>query len=346
MFKKLILLTVITASLVSLPAMAWRNDEITMLVIPREVLPLQIGQDISRRYPVILVSYQTLNGALKIHAWNGDDWVFVPVEDYSTGTFFTNCPKTAIIVERENAPAPEVLTPSSLWCERASRLTSTDPRVMLHLLGLHFDFPFRHWNQFAKRYGYALEEINPTLENVYWWNLQGDVLMKKRARRDFSLDRNHWQPLATIPAPVIEPVAMEEAVDAAGATAVEITAKAPEKPAVEPAPIIEQETTVEEAASPAPETAPVVETKDAPAPADEPSVSPEPPTAPEPVAKEETPAVEADSPAAVTEPQSAVEPAPTVEPDAIAEDPFASEEVPAAEIIVPPEPKKPRWKLF
>lgn len=339
MFKKLIVLTVAVLSLISLPAQAWRNDEITMLVIPREVLPLQIGQDISRRYPVILVSYQTLSGALKIHAWNGDNWVFVPVEDYTNGTFFTNRPQSAIIVESEKAPAPDVLTPSSLWCERASRLTSTDPRVMLHLLGLSFDFPFRHWDQLAKRYGYALEEINPTLENVYWWNLQGDVLMKKRARRDFSVDLNHWQPLATIPAPVIEPVAMEEAVDAAGATAVEITAKAPEKPAVETAPIIEQETTVEEAASPAPEAAQGVETK-TPAPADQPTVSTEP------VAIEESPAVAADTPAAVIEPVPAVEPAPTEEPDAIVEDPFASEEVPAAEIIVPPEPKKTWWKIF
>jgi hypothetical protein len=331
MLKKLILLTVTAVSLVSLPAQAWRNDEITMLVIPREVLPLQIGQDISRRYPVILVSYQTLNNKLKIHAWNGDDWVFVPVEDYTNGTFFTNRPKTAIIVENGKSPAPDVLTPGSLWCESASRLTSTDPRVMLHLLGLSFDFPFRHWDQLAKRYGYALEEINPTLENVYWWNLQGDVLMKKRARRDFSVDLNHWQPLATIPAPVIQPVTMEKTAEPAGATAVEITAKAPEAPVIETVPAVEPTATGEEPAAPAPEAAPAIETKS--------SASDN-----EPSASAETGPVMDPSPA--VEPQPAVEPAPVANPDVMLEDPFTAGEVPAAEIIVPPEPKKPWWKLF
>lgn len=301
MFKKLILLTVAVLSILSLPAQAWRNDEITMLVVPREVIPVQIAQDISRRYPVMLVSYQTVRGDLKIHAWNGDSWVGVSVEDYTNGTFFAVRPKHAIIVEDQKMPAPAILVPSSIWCKSANRLTSTDPRVMLHLLGLYFDFPFRHWMQFAKRYGYRLEEINPTLKNVHWWDLRGDVLVKKRARRNFSVDLDQWYYLETIPAPIIKPVAMEnkevpvapESTNS-GATAVDITAKAPEASAAEPAPAVEPE----ESATP---DAPAMN----PAPIPEPAMEPQ-----------------AEAPAAVEA------------------NPFTEEEIPAAKVVVPQEHKK------
>ncbi|MDD3275677.1 MAG: hypothetical protein PHP93_01360, partial [Kiritimatiellales bacterium] len=215
----------------------------------------------------------------------------------------------------------------------ANRLTSTDPRVMLHLLGLSFDFPFRHWDQLANRYGYALEEINPTLENVYWWNLQGDVLMEKRARRDFSADLNNWRYLETIPAPVIEPVMIEEpapeaATAAPGATDVDITAR-PASEKAEPIPAVES-APVEPAAAPMP--APIAESApDAPV-----VETPAPPVAIEETV-ESVPAVDI-----AAEPE-----VPAVAPtETIVADPFSADEIPAAEIVVPAEPKKSWWKIF
>jgi hypothetical protein len=311
MLKKLMLLSVSVFSLLAPPSQAWRNDEITMLVVPREVQPLQIAQDISRRYPVLIVSYQTQKGDLKIHAWNGDSWVDVSAEDYTNGTFFAIRPKHAIIVENERSPAPATLVPSRTWCESANRLTSTDPRIMLHLLGIYFDFPFRHWNQLAKRYNYSIEEINPTLKNVHWWDLRADILLAKRADRNFSVDLDNWYYLETIPAPVIEPVVLDEEApapveDPTGATTVDITAKAPDKPS-------------EDAGAPA-KSAPAIE--------------------PEPII-EAAPTVTPEEPVLV-EPETVSSPKPAV---ITTTDPFSTD-VPAAEIVMPPEPKKHWWKFF
>ena len=339
MFKKLVLLTVVALSVLSLPAQAfWGSDDITMLVMPREVVPLQIAQDISRRYPVLIVSYQLTQGELKIHAWNGDGWVAVPVEDYTSGTFFANRPKRAIVVENEKISAPAILTPNSTWCESATRIASTDPRTLLHLLGLSFDFPFRYWNQFAERYDFALEQINPTLQNVHWWNLRGDVLVEKRAQRNFSIDLDKWHYLATLPPPVIVPVVMEtEAPVAApavpkkpevGATAVDITAKAPDAP-VEKAPAIKPAPTIApvKAVEPVPVAKPAAPT---------PTVEPIPSLKPEPVIV----------PAPLVEMAPTVEAIPEAKPAAAVEaDPFSTNEIPAAEIVVPQEPKKSWWKF-
>ncbi len=376
--KKLALLAIVLLSAFSLPARASRQDEITMLVMPEDRIPLQVAQDISRRYPVLLVSYRLVYGELKLYAWNDETWVSVPVEDYANGTFFANRPGYAIVVEHERFHAPAILTPNSIWCESASRLSSTDPRVLLHLLGLHFDFPFRYWNQLAKRYGYALEEINPTLENVHWWNIRGDELVEKRAKRDFALDMDKWHYLEPLPPPPIEPVRIEKepvitevekpATEPA-AGAVNITVKAPEPkvektpvakpvvkpgiktetPASKPFPSLKPEPVIKPAAAvpaPAVEKAPALEPAPAPA-ATTPIIKPEPviesiPTI-EPVP---APLIEAPSIAPTVEIEKAVQaevPAPA--PLVTEVDPFATGEVPAAEIVVPQPPKKPWWKF-
>ncbi|MCC7300251.1 MAG: hypothetical protein IT583_04155 [Verrucomicrobia bacterium] len=338
MFKKLMLLTTVILSTLSLPARAafWNND-ITMLIVPREEIPLQIAQDISRRYPVLLVCYQQTHGALKLHAWNGGNWVSVSPEDYASGTFFATRPAHAILIESKKFAAPAELIPSSTWCRTANRLTSTDPRILIHLLGLHFDFPFRHWDLMARRYNYSLEQINPTMENVYWWNVRHDVVLEKRLPQDTSADLSNWWYLKTIPAPVIEPVRMDEAApilpipETSGATAVDITAKALKTP--EAAPLVAPEIK--------PPPAPAV-TK--PAPAEK--------AAP---VSEQVPVVKA---APIAEP--AIQPAPIIESapiitvvekatnaidTAVTTNPFSTGEIPAAEVVAPKMPKKPWWKF-
>ena len=371
MFKKIVLLTAIVLSgLIPSPSRAFWQSDITMLIVPREAIPLQIAQDISRRYPVLLVSYQVTRGTLKTHAWDGDNWVSVPTNDYASGTFFANRPAHAILVEYDQTRAPQILVPNSTWCKSVSRITSTDPRVMLHLLGLYFDFPFRYWDQFATRYNYLIEEINPTLNNVHWWNMRGDMLAEKRAKRNFSIDLNKWQCIDPLPPPAIESVIIEEpkyvpeietpASEPIKVIRVNAPEPLPEKaPATKPVPVV----------MPVPAItppAPIPALKPAPSSGPFPSLKPEPVIEKAPTA-EPVPAPLMEQPAAKN-PGQFVElaPAPLIEspvsstpelekpleknnppgetPVSMEADPFSTEEIPAAEIVVPPAPKKPWWK--
>jgi hypothetical protein len=346
MLRQLALATVLVLSVFLLPAQAGQKDYITMLVVPRDVIPIQVGQDISRRYPVLLVSYQLTRGNLKLHAWNGDSWVAVPVEDYTNGTFFATRPKRAILVESEQVRAPDVLIPNSIWCENASRLTSTDPRVMLHLLGLYFDFSFSNWEHLAKRYGYSIEQINPTLKNVHWWNFYSATQPRTNAQRDFSADLAKWRdikplPLTPIvpaaeakPIPVIKPAAPKPITPSV--TAVEIPVKAP---VAIPAPIVDPAPKDPVKIAPAPAIEPTPKTPiPAPAPIFEPT--PAAPVIEPPAEKAPAPFIDVEKTPVPAIPITNA-PAPMIEPD-----PFSIEEIPAAEIIVPQAPKKPWWKLF
>ena len=203
MFKKDLLLCLALFS--TLVAQASPKNEITMLVVPRNAKAVQIAQDIAQLDPVLLVSYQQTHNLLKLYAWDGELWIDISVEDYVTGAFFENPPKHTIIIESENTPATDVLIPDGVWCESGNRLTTTDPRTMIHLLGLYFDFPQRHWRKLARIHGLSVADINPSLVNIYWWQYP-----EKRPTLDPEADMAHWLYLDIIPPTPVEPVVIEE----------------------------------------------------------------------------------------------------------------------------------------
>ncbi|HKL21265.1 MAG TPA: hypothetical protein VJ904_05630, partial [Tichowtungia sp.] len=145
-----------------------------------------------------------------LHAWNGTEWVGIRVTDYTNGTFFTTRPQHAVIVEEDGRPAPDVLVPDGTWCDSGNRLSSTDTRAMIHLLGRHFDFPYHYWMQFCRRYGFTIEEINPSLLNVFWWHYRGDQVAPAFESRDLERDMDKWSELNITPPEPVEPVLIPE----------------------------------------------------------------------------------------------------------------------------------------
>jgi len=205
MLKKYFPPILVLLSALTLQVEAAPEENITMLVAPRSAKTIQIAQDISQHYPILLVSYQQTPDQLKLYAWNGTGWVDISMEDYKNGAFFENRPQHTILIDSEDAPAPNTLIPDGLWCERGNRLTSSDPRVIIHLLGRYLDFPNRRWKQFARDYGYQVGEINPALLNIYWWQYPPEC-----PTRNLKADMNNWFFLDITPPPPIEPILTEE----------------------------------------------------------------------------------------------------------------------------------------
>jgi len=279
------------------------KNEITMLVVPRDAKTIQIAQDISRRYPVLIVSYQQTPEQVKLYAWNGDGWVDIPVEDYTNGVFFANRPHHTIIVEAENTPAEDLLVPDGTWCDSGNRLLSTEPHVLIHLLGRYFDFPFRIWRQFSMRHNEPFEKINPAFINTYWWHHYGEDIFAKRSLRDPEADMDKWLYLDITPPPPIEPVVVEEEpepvppAEIPAVKPVDLSANSPTKA------LAEAESSAKKDA--APETPDGVEDAEP--------------------AAEEVPTIEETAKEIIKEPI----------PE-IAVDPFSATEIPAAEIVLPP----------
>lgn len=188
----------------------WRSDpDITLIAVPRDPVSIRIAMEMEQRYPVLLVSYQQARGQIRLHAWNGESWVAVSEEDYAQGNFFRRAPAEMIVIHGEDDPLPGILIPEGLWCPSIYRLASTDPRVMLHLLGRHFDVPYRVWRDLTWRYRYTMEEINPGHVNVPWWHFRARDVYQARAQRNLAADLDKWYYLEVESPEALGPVEMD-----------------------------------------------------------------------------------------------------------------------------------------
>ena len=181
--------------MVSAQSFASRKDEVTLLMVPREDRVQQVGMDIANRYPTLLVSYKLgANGAVSLHGWSGSQWLTISEQDFKEGKFFRTGPNSALVVEKAGVPVPEWLVPADEWCAEVYKITTTDTRVLLHLVGQYYDFKFKEWEWFARRYGKTVDHINPEGLNVAWYHKRLGENVKK-GNASGSADLQYWEAL-------------------------------------------------------------------------------------------------------------------------------------------------------
>ena len=171
---------------------AARKDEITLVMVPREDAVVQLGLDLANKYPMLLVSYALgANGTVSLHGWTGTQWVNVSVEDFLAGNFFRKGPDSALVVEKSGVEIPENLLPPLDWCTNVAKITTVEMRPLLHLTGQYYDFSFKDWSWFAKRYNIDMDAINPEGLNVAWYHRRMEDHMKATEPREGS-DLQFW----------------------------------------------------------------------------------------------------------------------------------------------------------
>lgn len=166
---------VMVASLVS----ASRKDEITLVMVPRDNRVQRVGLDISNRYPTLLVSYKILPNGVSLHGWNGKEWVNISLNDFQEGNFFRTGPDSALVIEKEGVSIPEIMIPPAGWCDVAYKITTSEMRPLLHLIGQYYDFKHKDWQWFSENYKMSMEAINPEGLNISWYHKRFDENLKK-----------------------------------------------------------------------------------------------------------------------------------------------------------------------
>jgi hypothetical protein len=157
------------------------QQDVTLLVVPREEVPVRLGMDIGNHFPTLLLSYRMLPGGnVSLHGWDGAEWINITPEAFATGAFAPTPPATAVIVEKPGVQVPDMLIPDPEWCAATYRITTAETRPLLHLLGRHYGFKFRDWEWFSEEYKMPFDSINPDGLNVAWYHRRlGENLKKK-----------------------------------------------------------------------------------------------------------------------------------------------------------------------
>ena len=205
-----------------------KNDEVTLVLMPRTKILKKVGCDLAKRYPLLFITYQVRsNGSISLHGWTGSAWVNVTPKEYLAGAFFKNGPTSALIVEKQNVPAPTRLIPPKKWCKEVVKIKTTQLRPLLHLTGRYFDFPYKHWSYFSKRATLPMTDINPENHNLSWYQKS-----KKPTQYSLKQDLQYWQVVRkpTPPKlPVVVPIKKKEPVQKKPAQKEEIKKEKAEK---------------------------------------------------------------------------------------------------------------------
>ena len=140
------------------PAAETAKDAI-LLVAPARVNVMQVAFDVANRYSTVMVSYQGKADSPKLHAWNGMEWLPLPLEDYRSGAFLVAYPERVVFLG-DDALLPPVLKDVSAWCGQTAQFGNLETADLVNDLGRFLPFTPADWRWFAGRYNLTLENQN------------------------------------------------------------------------------------------------------------------------------------------------------------------------------------------
>ena len=170
-FVKAVVVLALLVSCQLSQALVARTPKLTMVVVPARFSVLQVSFDLINRFSTVLVSYQgdATTDVPLIHAWNGQEWVAVTLDDYREAGFLQVTPMRTIIVGDESM-VPAVLTEASSWCQEVINIPSIDTATMVNSFGRLFDFKRSDWQWFSKRYNLGLQDMNAEKRKLSWYD--------------------------------------------------------------------------------------------------------------------------------------------------------------------------------
>ena len=222
LIKAVVVLALLACCQIS-QALVARTPKLTMVVVPARFSVLQVSFDLINRFSAVLVSYQgdATTDVPLIHAWNGQEWVAVALDDYREASFLQVTPLRTIIVGDESM-VPAVLTEAGSWCQEVVNIPSIDTATMVNSFGRLFDFSRSDWQWFSKRYNLGLQDMNSEKRKRSWYDFP---FVEKKTEQPEEV-----QPAE--PAPEVQPPVAD---DLPPSTEVlPPTDAQPEQPAVEP----------------------------------------------------------------------------------------------------------------
>lgn len=159
----------------SLPAVASAQDNAVLLVLPSRYAVMQVGFDVARRYPTVLVSYQGSHDNPQLHVWNGYEWMPLAVEDYQSGAFLMVHPARTIFIG-DDALIPPALRSINAWSASNVQFSNLEVPALINSIGQYLPFTPTDWRWFAGRYNLSLSSIStadPAADS--WYGQTGPV---------------------------------------------------------------------------------------------------------------------------------------------------------------------------
>ena len=160
MKKLMVLLAALVAgvTLLSTPVRAADGDAV-LLVAPARYTVMQVAFDLARRYPTVLVSYQSADPDPRLHVWNGYEWMPLQPDDYRSGSFLQTFPSRTLLLG-DDSLLPASLRDVSAWCPETKQFPDLETPALVNAIGQYIPFTPSDWRWFAGRYNLTLADTS------------------------------------------------------------------------------------------------------------------------------------------------------------------------------------------
>ncbi len=160
MKKLMVLLAALVAgvTLLSTPVRAADGDAV-LLVAPARYTVMQVAFDLARRYPTVLVSYQSADPNPRLHVWNGYEWMPLQPDDYRSGAFLQTFPSRTLLLG-DDSLLPASLRDVSAWCPETKQFPDLETPALVNAIGQYIPFTPSDWRWFAGRYNLTLADTS------------------------------------------------------------------------------------------------------------------------------------------------------------------------------------------
>lgn len=162
--------------LMSLTQMSWGMGRspsgYTLIIAPDKPYTLQISNDVSQHYPVLLVSYETPGnpGSPFLHVLHENRWIRVPADQFQSGAFLQQRPTRTIVVGDDNPMTESLINTVQAWSVQVVNHPSSNNTELLNAYGQDFQFNKRTWRWFANKYNLSLDDRNREMNHQSWYD--------------------------------------------------------------------------------------------------------------------------------------------------------------------------------
>ncbi|MEI8139015.1 MAG: hypothetical protein WCI03_04015 [bacterium] len=146
----------------------------SIMVVPARKRMVQLAFEISRCKEIGLVTYNNSPSlpAPLLHAWNGQEWIQISMDDYVEGRFMSGDPKHVFLLG-DASSLPLKMMDGPTWYKDLNRITTLDIATIINQVGNVLHFSTYQWKWLAETYGMKIEDKNTELRRYGRWGAPG-----------------------------------------------------------------------------------------------------------------------------------------------------------------------------
>lgn len=234
MFKKLFATTIIAFVAVCAADVLQAGTAApgAIIVMPARKRVVHLAFQITRCKDVGLITYNTNPGLVSplLHAWNGQEWIQISLDDYLQGAFMSGDTRHVFLLGDNNTLPPQMAADPS-WGKEIHRIAALDPATLINQIGKTLDFSSRQWKWLAEVNGLSIKDENAERRRYGRWGAPG----KEKDLSPKNLDADVLPPAVPVmaePAPVV--AKPEAVIESKAGEAAPVTVKPVDPPKAEP----------------------------------------------------------------------------------------------------------------